>query len=114
MSATYVIKHIVSKILSLIALVALYILTPVINLLAVAFHFAGGVMALLLVVIAVHFYFKIGYTPSELYCVIAAAVIFAMKYVLMFTADYLTIAKDALKERVRTPLYVKPPVRYTI
>lgn len=114
MSATYVIKHIVSKILSLIALVALYILTPVIKLLAMAFHFAGGVLALLLVVIAVHFYFSIGYTPSELYCVIAAAVIFAMKYVLMFTADYLTIIRDTLKDVVLTPMYVKSPVKYTL
>ena len=114
MSATYVIKHIVSKLLSLIALVALYILTPVIKLLAMAFHFAGGVLALLLVVIAVHFYFSIGYTPSELYCVIAAAAIFAMKYVLMFTADYLTIIRDTLKDVVLTPMYVKSPVKYTL
>lgn len=93
MSATYVIKHVVSKILSLIALAVLYVLTPVIKLLAMVFHFAGGVLALMLVGIAAHFYFSIGYTPSELYCVIAAAVIFVMKYVLMFTADYLTIMR---------------------
>lgn len=114
MSATYVIKHVVSKTLSLIALVVLYILTPVIKLLAVVFRFAGGILALFLVGIAVHFYFSIGYTPSELYCVIAAAGIFVMKYVLMFTADYLTITKDALKDCVLTPLHVKSPVKYTI
>lgn len=114
MSATYVIKHVVSKILSLIALAVLYALTPVIKLLAMVFHFAGGVLALMLVGIAAHFYFSIGYTPSELYCVIAAAVIFVMKYVLMFTADYLTIMRDTLKDIVLTPMYVKPPVKYTL
>lgn len=114
MSATYVIKHVVSKLLSLIALVVLFVLTPVIKLLAVVFRFGGGVLALMLVGIAVHFYFSIGYTPSELYCVIAAALIFLMKYVLVFTAEYLTIMKDALKDRVLMPLHVTSPVKYTI
>lgn len=114
MSATYVIKHVVSKFLSLIALVVLSVLTPVIKLLAMAFHFGGGVLALMLVGIAVHFSFSIGYTPSELYCVIAAALIFLMKYVLVFAAEYLAIMKDALKDRVLTPLHVKSPVKYTI
>lgn len=114
MSATYVVKHIVSKFLSLIGLAVLFVLTPAIKLLAMVFRFAGGVLALMLVGIAVHFYFSIGYTTSELYCVIAAVAIFAMKYVLTFTADYLEIMKDALKDCVLTPLYVKPPVKYTL
>lgn len=114
MSATYVIKRVVSKILSLVGLVVLSVLTPVIRLLAMVFHFAGGLLALMLVGIAVHFYFRIGYTPSELYCVIAAAVIFAMKYVFMFTADYLTITRDALKDCLLTPIHVKSPVKYTL
>ena len=114
MSATYVIKHVVSKVLSIVMLIALYILTPVIKLLAIAFDFAGGVIALMLVIIAVHFYRSIGYTPSELYCLIAAAIIFVMKYVLVFTAEYLSITKDILKDCVLTPLYVKSPVKYTI
>ena len=114
MSATYVVKHIVSNILSLILFAVLFVLTPVIKLLAIVFRFAGGVLALMLVGIAVHFYFSIGYTTSELYCVIAAAIIFLMRYVLMFTAEYLTIMKDALKDCLFTPMYVKPPVKYTL
>ena len=37
-----------------------------------------------------------------------------MKYVLMFTADYLTIMRDTLKDVVLTPMYVKSPVKYTL
>ena len=114
MSATYVIKHVVCKIMSLIALFALFILSPMIKLLAMAFHFAGGVLALMLVGIAVHFYFSIGYTASELYCVIAAVGVFLMKYVLEFTSEYLTIMKDALKDCILTPIHVKSPVKYTL
>lgn len=114
MSATYVIRRVVSKILCLAILVVLTILTPAIKLFSFVVCFCAPALALLLVGLAVFFYFRVGFLPSELYCVIAAIIVVLMKYALEFTSDYLSILKDALKDRVFTPLYVKPPVKYTI